>query len=188
MSPTVAFLGNGLTASGNWAEWLPEYDVLNLAVCGYTTADLLAGLDAVVALRPDVVVLEVGTNDISDRKSDEDIVRNLEMTLCVLRRRLPRAGILVQSVLPRERDFTKTIRSVNRHLWQFAPTEHAQYLDLWPALAGPDGELLPAYAVDSLHLTKEGYSAWLAELRPALQRLIERAPSRTSRPMRDLQA
>lgn len=188
MSPKVAFLGNGLTASGNWAEWLPEYDVINLAVSGNTTADLLTGLDAVVAVNPDVVVVEAGTNDISDRRTDEYVVRNLEMTLCILRRRLPQAGILVQSVLPRERDFAETICSVNRHLWQFAPTEHAQFLDLWPALAGQDGELIPAYAVDTLHLTAEGYHAWLTALRPALQRLIERMTSTTVRPVRDVRA
>ena len=183
MSPIVAFLGNGLTASGNWAEWLPKYDVINLGVSGNTTADLLTGLDAVVALSPDVVVVEVGTNDIGDRKTDEHVVRNVEMTLCILRRQLPQAGILVQSVLPRGRDFTKTICSVNRHLRQFAPTQRAQYLDLWPALAGQDGELIPAFAVDSLHLTPEGYNAWLVQLRQALQGLIERAPSTTARPV-----
>ena len=46
--------------------------------------------------------------------------------------------------MPRGHEFADQIRDINRHLWQFAPTVHAQWLDLWPALALEDGELNPA--------------------------------------------
>ena len=64
---------------------------------------------------------------------------------------------------------------MNRHLWQFAPTVHAMWLDLWPAMALEDGELNPAYSDDRLHLNEAGYSAWLAELKPAIERLRQSA-------------
>jgi lysophospholipase L1-like esterase len=145
MSGSVVFVGDGLTASGSWAEWLPEYEVHNLGVNGYTTDEVVTSVDEVVALQPDAVVLEAGTNDLGWRRSDEYIVRNLETVLCSLRKRLPGTRILVVSVPPRERDFADTLRSINRHLRQFAPTQHAQFLDLWPRLAQPDGELDVAY-------------------------------------------
>ena len=90
---------------------------------------------------------------------------------------------MVQSVLPRDRDFAGTIRSINRHVWQYAPTQHVQYLDLWPVLALPDGELDPTFGIDRLHLNEAGYAAWLAELRPGLEMLFERPPSTTSIPI-----
>lgn len=183
MSGSIAFVGDGLTAGGRWDEWFPAHTVHNLGVSGDTTDEVIGRLESVVELQPDAVVLLVGTNDLGWRRSDEYIVRNIETLLVTLRKRLPHTRILVQSVLPRERDFAKTIRSINRHLRQFAPTQHAQYLDLWPVLAEPDGELAATYSADRLHLTDEGYAAWVAELGPALETLFLTAPTTSAIPI-----
>jgi lysophospholipase L1-like esterase len=134
-------------------------------------------------LNPDAVILLAGTNDLGWRRSDEYIVRNLETILWDLRKLLPDARILVQSVTPREREYAETIRSVNRHLWQFAPTQKAAYLDLWPTLALEDGEINPEYSEDRLRLTEAGYEAWLRELRPAIDELLARPPATSSIPI-----
>jgi len=178
MTVSLAFLGDGLIAGGQWEEWFPEHEVHNLAASGNTTDEVMSQLDQVVA-----IVIGVGTNDLGWRKSDEYVVRNLETILHTLRRALPETRIMVQSVLPRDRAFSGTIRSINRHVWQYAPTQHVQYLDLWPALALPDGELDPTLGIDRLHLNEAGYAAWLAELRPGLETLFERPPSTTSIPI-----
>lgn len=183
MSGSIVFVGDGLIAGGRWDEWLPEYGIHNLGVSGDTTDELIARLDVVVERQPDAVAVLVGSNDLSWRKSDEYVVRNLETILVSLRKRLPGTRILAQSVLPRTSDFANTIRSINRHLWQFAPTQHAQYLDLWPALALPDGALNPVYTDDCLHLNAAGYEAWMAELKPALEELFERPPSTSKIPI-----
>lgn len=183
MSQSVVLVGDGLTAGGRWNDWLPEYEVRNLGVSGHTTDEVIAELDEIVDQHPDAVVLQVGTNDLGWRRSDEYIVRNIETIMCELRKRMPESRIMVVSVPPREREFAVTSRSINRHLRQFAPTQHVQFLDLWPALAEPDGELAPAFTTDRLHLTDDGYSAWMAELRPALESLFERPPSSTAIPI-----
>jgi lysophospholipase L1-like esterase len=98
-----------------------------------------------------------------------------------LRRELPGARLLVQSIMPRGRDFAADIQDANRHLRQFAPSIHAHFLDLWPALALPDGEIDPEFSDDRLHLTAAGYRAWRGELEPALERLDDAPPM--SRPI-----
>lgn len=183
MSASVVMLGDGLTAAGRWDEWFPAYDVKNLGVNGDTTDEAIARLDAIIEVQPDAVALLIGANDLGWRRSDEYVVRNIETILVTLRRRLPQTRILVQSVLPREREFAATIRSINRHLRQFAPTQHALYLDLWPVLAEPDGELSPAFSDDRLHLNDEGYAAWVGELEPALEALFAHVPTTTSIPI-----
>lgn len=183
MSASIAFLGDGLTAGGRWEEWFPGYTVHNLGVSGNTTDDVIARLPEVVELRPDAVVLQVGTNDLGWRRSDEYIVRNIETILCDLRRDLPEARLMIQSVVPRERDYAETIRSINRHLWQFASTKKAVYLDLWATLAEPDGELDLAYSEDRLHLNEAGYDAWIARLKPAIEEIFERPPVTVSIPI-----
>ncbi|MCX7521233.1 GDSL-type esterase/lipase family protein [Microbacterium sp. STN6] len=168
-SNITAFIGDSLTEGGRWQEWLPDETVANHGVGGDTTDDLLERLPEIIAEQPTTVVLLIGTNDLAWRHSVEHIVRNIETVLVTLRRELPDAQILVQSVMPREAEWAESIRDINRHLWQFAPTVRAQYLDLWPALALDDGTLHPEYSDDSLHLNDAGYRVWLSELQPALE-------------------
>jgi lysophospholipase L1-like esterase len=180
MSESVVFIGDGLSAGARWDEWFPEYAVHNLGVNGDTTDEVIARLDLVVDLAPDAVVLQVGTNDVGWRRSDEYIVRNIETIMCSLRKPMPTTRLLVQSVPPREPDFVELLRSINRHVRQFAPTVKARYLDLWPALADSDGGLSTSWSTDGLHLTEAGYGAWMAELRPALLDLFEHPPRTSS--------
>ena len=173
MSEVVVFIGDGLSAAARWEERFPEFDVHNLGVNGDTTDEVVARLDVVIATAPDAVVLQVGTNDVGWHRSDEYIVRNIETILCDLRKSLPGVQVLVQSVPPREQAFAPVIRSVNRHLRQFAPTVKARYLDLWSVLADSEGRLSHEWSTDGLRLTEAGYDVWLAALRPALVETLE---------------
>lgn len=178
----IVFLGDSLTAGGDWASWFPDVDAINLGISGNTTDDVLARLDAVIAEAPDDISLLIGTNDLGTRMTVEHLCRNIQLMLVELRRELPGTRLLLQSIMPRGVEFTELVREANIHLWQFAPTVRAQYLDLWPALAGENGAIRPEYSDDNLHLTAAGYEAWLAELRPALERLRDEPPM--SRPIR----
>ena len=173
---SIAFVGDSLVAGGRWEEWFPDLEVHNFGVDGATTDDLLNRIDEIVAGQPDEIVLLAGTEDLTRRGSVEHIVRNIETALVTLRRGLPGTRLLLVSILPRGHEFAERIKQANRHLWQFVATVHGQYLDAWPGLALDDGELNPAYSADRLHLNDEGYEAWLAELRPGLQRLRDQPP------------
>jgi lysophospholipase L1-like esterase len=178
---TVLFLGDSITAGGDWSAWFPDVNALNFGIGGNTTDDVLERLDTVVAADPDEIIMLIGTNDFGTRQTVEHLVRNVQTILVDLRRELPGARMLVQSVMPRGREFADRIQEANIHLRQFSATVHAQYLDLWPALALDDGEINPLYSDDRLHLTPAGYEAWLGELRPALERLRDEPPM--SRPI-----
>jgi lysophospholipase L1-like esterase len=178
---TVLFLGDSITAQGDWQAWFPEVDALNFGVPGNTTDDVMARVDSVVAADPDEIILLIGTNDLGTRQTVEHLVRNVQSVMVDLRRELPGVRMLLQSVMPRGREFADRIQDANIHLRQFSATVHAQYLDLWPAMALEDGELNPAFSDDRLHLNDAGYQAWLSELRPGLERLREEPPM--SRPI-----
>lgn len=179
---SIAFVGDSITNHGEWEAWFPDRHTHNLGVSGNTTDDLIERIDEVVELHPDAVALLIGTNDLGQRKSVEHLVRNIEYLLVTLRRGLPGTRMLVQSIMPRGPEFAERVHDANRHLRQFAPSVNAQYLDLWPALAGPSGdEIAPEFSDDKLHLSPAGYEAWLSELRPALERLDDSPPM--SRPI-----
>jgi lysophospholipase L1-like esterase len=173
---SIAFVGDGIIAGGRWDEWFTDVDVRTFGAAGFTTDDLLARLDDIVEAQPDEIVLLAGTEDLGRRGSVEHVVRNVETALVTLRKELPGTRLLLVSILPRGHEFADRIKEANRHLWQFVATVHGQYLDAWHALALEDGELNPVYSSDRLHLNDEGYEAWLAELRPALQRLRDQPP------------
>jgi lysophospholipase L1-like esterase len=178
---SVVFLGDSITAGGDWQAWFPERTVHNLGVAGDTSDDVISRMDSVVAFRPGLVALLIGTNDFGVRHSVEHLVRNIEYIMVSLRRELPGARLLVQSIMPRGREFAGQIQDANRHIRQFAPSINSHYLDLWPALALEDGEIDPEFSTDRLHLTPAGYQAWLSELHPALERLEDAPPM--SRPI-----
>ncbi|QHC67039.1 GDSL-type esterase/lipase family protein [Rathayibacter oskolensis] len=174
----VLFIGDSIIQGGAWAEWLTASTVVDEGVGGATTADVVARLPELIEQAPDTVVVLVGTNDLAWHRTTEHVVRNIETIVATFRRDLPDIRILVISVLPRGHEFAPQIREINRHLWQFAPTAHAGYLDLWPVLAGEDGGILPEYSEDGLHLTESGYRAWREALGPALDSVL-RMPPRT---------
>ena len=178
----LVFVGDSITEGGDWAAWFPDDEVVNLGVGGDTTASLAERLDQVVAAQPDSVVLLIGANDFGSRRSVEQVVRGVESILVTMRRELPGTRLLLQSILPRTADQAPRIQDANRHLRQFSSTVRAQWLDLWPALADESGEALrPEFTTDGVHLSDEGYRAWVAELLPGLERLRGEPPM--SRPL-----
>lgn len=164
----VVFVGDKLTEAGSWADWLPDLDVVNQGRAGDTTADVLDRLEEVIAAHPSVVVLLIGTNDLSHRATVEQVVRGNEEILFKLRHELPHARLVVQSVLPREVERAEDIHKVNIHLRQFAPTVKAEYVDAFAVLADDDGALRPEFSQDGVALNDAGYQAWLEALRPVL--------------------
>ncbi len=177
--PTIAFVGGSLIHNGPWQAHFPEYRCLNLGVDGDTSVDLATRLESIIAEVPQAIVLGIGTNDVASNRSVELIVRTVENILFRLRRALPDTRILLHSLLPRGAEFSPLVREVNRHLWQFAPSVRAQYLDLWPALALGNA-INPAFSIDRLHLNEAGYEAWVAELEPALEQLLSLPPTSRS--------
>ncbi|NEM90398.1 GDSL-type esterase/lipase family protein [Galbitalea soli] len=178
---TIVFVGDSITHGGRWQEWFPEFEVHVQAAPGDTTDRLNDRLGAIVELQPNTLAILIGANDFGQNRSVEYVVRSIEYFLAMVRQQVPGCRTLVQSIMPRGREYANDIRDANRHLRQYAQNVHAGYLDLWPALAMDDGELSPEYTNDRLHLTEAGYQAWLAELRPAFERLHDAPPM--SRPI-----
>lgn len=176
MTTKIAFVGDSITAAGDWQNWFPDFEVSVEATPGDATDRLNERLPAIVDLQPDTVAILIGANDFGQSRSVEYVVRSIEYFLATVRQEVPGTRTLVQSILPRGHEYADDIRDANRHLRQYARNVYAQYLDLWPSMATDDGELKPEYTTDRLHLTEQGYEAWLAELRPALDRLWDAPP------------
>jgi lysophospholipase L1-like esterase len=161
----VVFLGDSITAGGDWARWFPDRRVHNFGVDGETSWDVLERVAPIAAARPGQVFLLVGTNDLAGGGSPADTAA----TVGVIAGRLALGPALVlQSVLPRERENAGWVRALNARLEAVAVRHDATYLDLWPAFARPDGELRAELTCDRVHLSEAGYAHWCDLLRPYL--------------------
>jgi lysophospholipase L1-like esterase len=163
----LVFLGDSLTEGADWARWFPDLPVHNRGVGGETSWDVLQRVAPIVAAEPGRLFLLVGTNDLGVGSSPAD-------TAAIIGQIVGAFGLgpalYLQSVLPRERENTGWVRALNARLEQVAVRHDATYVNLWPAFAGPGGELRAELTYDRLHLTDEGYACWLAQLRPYVLR------------------
>lgn len=174
---SVLFLGDSITEQGMWHEWFPSQRVVNRGVSGERTDELLTRL-ATSCNSPSLVVLLIGTNDLSHGTPEAEIVHNLDRIVVELSERAPDATVIVQSVMPRARKYRDRVRSLNARFREVAASHEVIYLDLWPELASNEGTLKDGFSLDDLHLTGSGYAAWIGALRPLVEqpRLVNQIP------------
>lgn len=152
----------------------PGARLLNLGVSGATAADVLASqLQRAVALRPDLVTLSIGPNDITQGRPAEQYERDLEIILRTLARETAAVVVLNlipdMAVTPRFRG-TEHVAAVGRRVVRFnealsrqARAFGAEAVDLY----GPSQKEVPEHpefiAADGYHPSDRGYARW-AEL------------------------
>lgn len=171
----VVMVGDSLTERAEWWELL-DRPVANRGIAGDTVARVRARLDDVVALDPGVVFLLIGVNDLLAGATPEALATGHAALVAELRRRLPRARIVVESLLPirdtrvaRDAALTSaTVRRANELLQQGAARAGAEWFDVHAGLADATGELDARYTIDGLHLSPAGYRAWADLLRDHL--------------------
>lgn len=167
----IVFLGNSITDGGEFAELFKIKNVKNRGI----SADVISGvrerLHQVTSGHPAKIFLLIGINDVSHKKTAAQIAGEYEMLVKEIREQSPETELFVQSVMPINNDFQRyknlfgteqVVVDLNKELVRIAAENGATYIDLWPALADPEtGKLKTAYTNDGLHLTGNGYHAWV---------------------------
>ena len=168
----LVMLGDSITEGGNWDEWFPDSRVVNRGIGGELSGQVLARLHTAID-RPRAVFLLIGTNDLAFDIPQQEIAHNVESILATIERTAPGTPVVVQSVMPRALAFRDEILALNQRYRDVvaAAPEHVRYLDLWPALATPEGALRPELTEDKLHLNGSGYVEWVEALRPIVTEL-----------------
>jgi len=163
----VVMLGDSLTQRGEWWELLGR-PVANRGISSDTVADVAARLDDVVALEPKVLFLLVGANDLRLGATPEALAARHAELVAALRRRVPHARVVVESLLPirGEPAGGRTGAAIRRANELLRPD--ADWLDLHAKLADASGQLDERYSFDGVHLTAAGYRVWAEALRPYL--------------------
>jgi lysophospholipase L1-like esterase len=152
----IVLLGDSHIENGEWMSLLAGRIVLNRGIGWDTSQDVLDRLDEVIARKPRIVLIHIGTVDLRYGRDPATVARNIRE----IAGRLRQAGIraYVQSVLPVAAGLRETtngrVRAVNDTL-----RADPDFVDLHPILV-TDGALQPAMTTDGVHLSGPAYALW----------------------------
>lgn len=164
----VVFMGNSITIG--WLHLNPEFfagkPYLDRGIGGQTTPQMLIRFRPdVIDLKPKVVVILAGTNDIAGNTgytSNETIFGNIVSMV-----ELARASgirVVISSILPAYEypwrtgmDPLHRIPELNSRLKTYAEANHVVYLDYFSAMVDIRGGLRQELTSDGVHPTRAGY-------------------------------
>ena len=187
--PRLVFFGDSRALMWVSPKDLAEYNVVNRGIGNQTTAQVLLRLDADLApLRPRVVVLEVGVNDLKavaqfPERRDQILV-DCEHNIDFMVHRIRSMGATVVLVgvfgigdvaLWRRPfwsdDVITVVRQANAHLRSLA-ADGVLFLDPDPVLDDGRGRIKREYQLDFIHLDDAAYAA----LNVRLVRMVRALP------------
>lgn len=178
----VVFMGNSITEG--WINtdgaFFKENKYINRGIGGQTTPQMLVRFRAdVVNLKPKVVVILAGTNDIAGNTGPstlEMIENNLSSMVDLAKAN--GIKVLLCSVLPAY-DYpwkpglqpAEKIEALNAWMKEYAARSGNTYVDYWTALADERKGMKPENAKDGVHPTLVGYKI----MEPIVQQAIKKA-------------
>lgn len=145
---------------------LPDYDIVNRGIGGDSTFTFLNRLeDNVLALKPSVVILEIGGNDLIQGKCLSSIEENVKTIIRKIKTYNPKIKIAFLSVPPTKKPNLNSIVPVyNAFLWSLAkPEEGIFYLDAWRYMRDANAPIIKeeyARENDPIHFGEKGYEVW----------------------------
>jgi enterochelin esterase-like enzyme/lysophospholipase L1-like esterase len=183
----VMFVGDSLTEMWPKPLWDANFGHLkaaNFGIGGDHTGNVLWRLQnpAIAALKPKLVVLMIGVNNINlCGEKPEQVFGGIQAVVAALRKQYPDARILLNAVLPEgARADAAERRSVNElnQLVKTLDDGKAVFFHNYGAhFIGAGGALSAELQPDFLHLSEQGYRILAAAMRPDIERLLAAGPA-----------
>lgn len=178
----VVFMGNSITEG--WAKYFPVMfpgkPYIGRGIGGQTTPQMLVRFrQDVIALRPAVVVILAGTNDIAGNTgpSTLEMIQDNLASMAELAR-ANGIEVVLSSVLPvydypwkRGLEPAPKVVALNAWMKQYAATHSAVYLDYHSDMADGRQGMRPELAGDGVHPNEAGYRV----MAPLVERAIAEA-------------
>lgn len=189
--PRAVFIGDSIT---EW--WLPNSPalfasgVVNRGIAGQTSPQMLVRFTQdVVRLRPRVVHIMAGTNDLlgnTGPTSAEEYVNTITAMTDIARAN--GIAVVIGSVLPTsgapwkpEYRPVAQIEALNRWLREFAKARGFGFADYYAAMVGEGGAMKPGLASDGVHPTPAGYAVMEPIAKAAIAEAVKRGGGESAR-------
>lgn len=172
-------VGGRRTAPEVWDRTFASRRVVNLGYGWDRTENVLWRLrhGEFENISPKVVVLMIGTNNITLNTADE-IAAGIAAIVDEIHQRSPTSRILLLGIFPRgeKPDANRTrVETVNQRLATFdGRAGVVTYLDIGGKFLAADRTISKDVMYDFLHPSAKGYEIWSAAMEPTLTRLLAR--------------
>jgi lysophospholipase L1-like esterase len=181
----VVFLGDSITDGWNLAEYFPEKPYINRGISGQTTPQMLIRFRPdVLALKPKVIVILAGTNDIAGNTGPmtNEMIQDNYASMAELAR-ANGIKVVFASVLPvhdygktkvTERRSPEQILQLNQWIKNYCAKYGHVHLDYFGKMVDDKGMLKVELANDGLHPNAEGYKIMAPLAETAIQQALRK--------------
>ena len=165
----TVLMGNSITEF--WEEMHPQFfachQLVGRGIGGQVSSQMLVRFrQDVINLKPQVVVINCGTNDIAENMGPYNEAITLD-NITSMAELATANGITVvlSSVLPCDqfcwnpsiKEAVAKIQSLNQHIEGYAIAHGMYYINYYQAMVGEHGEMNPAFTHDGVHPNSAGY-------------------------------
>jgi len=180
----IVFMGNSITEG--WSNQYPEFfnnkSYVNRGISGQTTPQMLIRFKQdVIDLKPMVVVILAGTNDIAENTGPSTLkmivdnigsmaeiakTNNIKVVICSVHPAFDypwRKGLKPNEKIP----------ALNKLLKEYSDKNNFVYLDYFNAMTDGKNGLLEAYTYDGVHPNKKGYKIMGPLAEAAIRKALE---------------
>ena len=133
---------------------------LNQSISGETTANVVRRVAYFANVRPTMIYVMAGVNDLKNGVAPGVIVSNMELIVQRLKTQHPQARIVVLSILPTRLPTIPqpVVRQVNQQMAIAVRQRGVEFVDIQAACMDSQGLLRIDLTTDGLHLSPQGYS------------------------------
>ena len=161
----IVMIGNSITY--NWGEddrkFLQKHNIINRGICGQSSSQILLRFRKdVIELKPNVVIINAGTNDLPGHifPYDESITVGNIITMAELAK-VHNIKVYLSSVLPCKNDniheLHHKIKSLNKKIKEYAEHNDCIYIDYFSQLDNGKGQMDIKISEDGVHPNTHGY-------------------------------
>lgn len=168
------FLGDSITEYYDLDKYFPNLPVVNSGIISNTTEDILNDMkNRVYNYNPSKVFILIGTNDLRDDRSVDEIVNNIKKIIEEIKENRKETEIYLESIYPVNEKVNKKgvegrknadIKEINNQLEKYAKKENITYINIYNKLVDDEGLLNEDYTTDGLHINEDGYKIITKEL------------------------
>lgn len=184
-SNRVVFIGNSITK--HWllfdAEFFTSHKYINRGIIGQTTPQFLCRFrEDAINLRPRIVVIGGGINDIAENTGEYDESFTLGNIISMVElSQAHNIKVILTSVLPattfdwnmKVEGAPEKIRSLNKRIKEYADNNNILYVDYYSPLVDENGAFNPQYSEDGVHPNGNGYLIMKPLMQEAITTLLQ---------------